>query len=106
MNDHTLNDVTEESTRLLEELISENDVPARLSVKRRVEQVLAEKVEQGEVLRVTDEEERMIWCFRKFKLRNSKPGAVFKWQTHPEAGIVVLQPGDGALISDPRDVSA
>ena len=33
---------------------------------------------------LTEEEERLIYSFREFKLRRHKPGAVFAWQTHPE----------------------
>lgn len=33
---------------------------------------------------LTEEEERLIYHFREFKLRRHKPGAVFTWQTHPE----------------------
>lgn len=45
---------------------------------------LANKVESGEVLVLTDEEFAMVRCFRKFKAQKHKPGAMFRWQTHPE----------------------
>ena len=61
---------------------------------------LQELVRKGEVLHLTDEEERLLRSFRKFKAGAIKAGAVFKWQTHPESGIVVT---DGGLITDPAE---
>ena len=40
--------------------------------------------ETHELCTLTEEEERMIFSFRDFKSKPHKPGAIFKWQTHPE----------------------
>lgn len=41
--------------------------------------------ETHELTTLTEEEERMLHAFRLFKDKRHKPGAVFKWQTHPDS---------------------
>ncbi len=106
MNQETYNDVQDQAAGLLEKMVAEKELALKLSARERVVEVLEEKVDTGDVLLLTDEELRMVRCFRKFKLRNSKPGVVFKWQTHPEAGIVTVAEDEAALIVDAQDANA
>lgn len=73
------------------------------NAERSVSRKLNEMVERDEVLIMTDEEERMVRSFRRFKLRMRKDGEVFKWQTARDPGVVAAT--DTALILDPQEVA-
>lgn len=65
---------------------------------------LAAMREEDKILILSEEEERLLRRFRAFKSTCDKPGAIFKWQTHPETGITT--PAERVLVEDPQDVSA
>jgi hypothetical protein len=71
---------------------------AETTVRAELEAMRAE----DKVLIMTDEEERMIRSFRRFKL-SCKPGAVFRWQTRPQEGVLVSQ--ETGLVRDPQEVA-
>lgn len=99
MNSETYRDVQAEVT----DLISKELPSARRSiVDKAIGETLAKMVESGRAHLVSDEEERLLKAFRRFKI-GCKPGAVFKWQTHPEAGVIIVQ--ETGLISDPQEVA-
>jgi histidinol dehydrogenase len=72
------------------------------SARNAVDKRLAEMVETGEANILTDEEERLLRSFRRFKA-TCKPGAVFKWQTRPVEGVTIHE--DTSLIRDPQEVA-
>ena len=102
MQEQAFKDLDERATRRLEEMFPE--IERKLAAHNVINHELGVMVEQDQVLILTDEEERLIRCFRKFKARTARPGVVFKWQTHPEAGVIVPLEG-GFLIVDPQDVN-
>ena len=59
---------------------------ARTRVRDEIEAMKAE----GKALVLTEEEESMLWSFRRFKLRMRKNGEVFTWQTRKPEGIQVV----------------
>jgi hypothetical protein len=73
-----------------------------LETRTRVKDEIQRMRESGEALTLTDEEERMLWSFRRFKLRMRKNGEVFKWQTAKPEGVVLTE--DTVLIVDPSEV--
>jgi len=70
---------------------------ARTRVRDEIEQMKAE----GKALVLTEEEESMLWSFRRFKLRMRKNGEVFTWQTRKPEGIQVVS--DTAEIVHPQE---
>ncbi len=58
---------------------------------------------EDKVLLMSDEEERMIRSFRRFKSRMRKDGEVFKWQTAREPGVLISQ--ETGLVADPQEVA-
>jgi len=56
---------------------------------------------EDKILLISDEEERMIRSFRRFKIRMRKNGEVFKWQTVVEPGVLI--PEETAFIVDPQE---
>ena len=79
------------------------DVDQAGAAAKQINTELAAMRDEDKILILTDEEERLLRSFRAFKSRSHKPGAVFKWQTHPETGITT--PPERVLIEDPQDVS-
>lgn len=72
--------------------------------QRVIQKRLDKMTESQQVLILTDEEDRMIRSFRRFKTNLRKDGEVFKWQTAREVGVVLAE--DTALIHHPNEVSA
>ena len=66
------------------------DALKQLESRARVKNVIDQMRESGEALTLTDEEERMLWSFRRFKLRMRKNGEVFRWQTCLPLGVQVV----------------
>jgi hypothetical protein len=82
------------------------DAVKRMEAHSRVQDVIAAMKEEGKALELTDEEERMLRSFRRFKATIKKPGEVFKWQTRPvDADVLIVDGGEAAHIVDPQDVS-
>lgn len=91
----------EQSLRELETKLAQPlDDTSEDVTRRRARKQIAEMIQNEEVLVLTDEEERMIREFRRFKLRMRKNGEVFTWQTSKPAGIVVSS--ETGLVQDPR----
>lgn len=84
-------------------LIAEMDAIKKLEARARVAAEIERMKEEGKALVLTDEEERMLREFRKFK-EQCKPGAVFKWQTRPPEGVTLAT--ETGLVTDPQNVSA
>jgi hypothetical protein len=42
--------------------------------------IIGEMKSEGKAMELTEEEERMLWSFRRFRLRTRKNGEVFGWQ--------------------------
>lgn len=83
------------------------DAVKRMEAHARVNDVIAAMKEEGKALELTDEEERMLRSFRRFRSTIKKPGEVFKWQTRPMGGdALVIEAGGSVHITDPQDVSA
>ncbi len=74
----------------------------KLEARSRVHQEIELMKQEGKALVLTDEEERMLRAFRRFKLRMRKDGEVFTWQTRRPEGLQVAQ--DTALILDPAEI--
>jgi hypothetical protein len=73
MNNETLQDLKLMAARRLELESLFNRAEARSVIARE----MGEKLATDEITIMSDEEERMLRSFRKFKLQ-AKPGAVFK----------------------------
>lgn len=71
---------------------------ARSSIFRELQKMRAE----GKALTLTEEEENLLWSFRRFKLRMRKDGEVFTWQTRRPEGVQVV--GETAEIILPSEV--
>jgi len=80
--------------------------------RREAERSIGEQFEamkqDGRLLLMSDEEERMIRAFRRFKMNARKHGEVFKWQTRlpefcEESRLIVTE--ETALIRDPQEVA-
>lgn len=69
-------------------------------VEHLVNQSIEEKIDKEEAVVLSEDEERMLKEYRRFKCR-SKPGDIFKWQT-PENDIKIVTPEEPSLILDPR----
>jgi len=100
MNQENFQQLDENATRRYQEMYLDRHLKAQAAIQTE----LTEMVEQEKAFILTDEEERLLRCFRQFRARNIKPGAVFKWQTHPEAGVI-LAPKEGVLVRDPSDLN-
>ena len=111
MNDERFDEVQDESSERTHDLfdrmfgVKVNDPANRLLAEETTRSVMEEKVEAGEILRLTDEEDRLIRSFRQFKakLRQHQKRAPFKWFTSPVEGIV--EPPETVLIEDPSAVA-
>lgn len=66
-------------------------------VRHEIEQMKAE----GKALELSDEEERLLIAFRRFKLRMRKDGEVFTWQTRKPEGVQLVT--DTAEIVAPNE---
>lgn len=82
--------------------ISEIDEIRKLEARSRIHQEIELMKEEGKALVLTEEEERMLRSFRRYK-RGCKPGAVFKWQTRPAEGVEIIT--ETGLVRDPQEVS-
>jgi hypothetical protein len=78
------------------------DEARRLESRTRVRDEIERMKASGEALVLTDEEERMLWSFRRFKLRLRKDGEVFKWQTRRAEGVLLAS--ETAEIVHPSEV--
>lgn len=74
----------------------------KLAAKSRVEKALGEMVEEDKVLILTNDEEAMIRAYRRWRTRQTKSGATFRWQiSFSEREIEVVQ--ETGFIAAPRE---
>lgn len=73
----------------------------QLEARTRVKDVITQMRESGEALTLSEEEENLLWAFRRFKLRMKKQGEVFKWQTRLPEGVQLVS--ETALIELPEE---
>lgn len=76
---------------------------SRMEAEKAIEQQLNAMKRDGRLMLMTDEEERLIRAFRRFKMHAKKAGEVFKWQTRPTRDVLISE--ETALIRDPQEVA-
>lgn len=103
MQNHRIDELADRSADRLAEDDHGSSLEPRRQAKERIWHELDAMRAEDKILVLTDEEERLLRSFRRFRC-GGKPGAVFKWQTHPEAGAIAV-PADPVLVQDPQDVS-
>lgn len=81
---------------------AELDAIKKLEARARIHQEIELMKEEGKALVLTDEEERMLRAFRRFKLRMRKQGEVFTWQTRMPEGVQIVE--ETANVVDPSEV--
>lgn len=101
MNSERYNDLEQGAT--LRQEMEARTLERALEARRAIATELGAMKSKDQILMLSNEEERMLRAFRAFRLR-CKPGAVFKWQTHPENDGVVLAEETG-LIADPQEIA-
>ena|SRR5215831_1057164 len=62
----------------------------KLEARTRVRDEIEQMKDEGKALVLTEEEESMLWSFRRFKLRMRKNGEVFTWQTRKPEGVQLV----------------
>lgn len=67
------------------------DLIKKLEARVRVHQEIELMKEEGKALVLTEEEEKMLHSFRRFKLRMRKDGEVFTWQTRRPEGVQLVE---------------
>ena len=110
MNHETFQQTSELASDKLTEILPEDLAryrSARRKLAREAIQTEMDKMtEAGKILKLTDEEIRLLRSFRRFKATAKKAGEVFKWQTTPAlAEVLVMDGGEPVHITDPQDVS-
>lgn len=83
-------------------LSSELDQIRKLEARSRVHQEIEQMKAEGKALTLSEEEERLLFSFRRFKLRMRKDGEVFKWQTRRPEGVQIAD--ETAFILDPAEM--
>ncbi len=82
--------------------IGQLDAIKMLEARARVHQEIESMKAEGKALELSDEEERMLHSFRRFKLRMRKHGEVFTWQTRKPEGVQLVK--ETANILHPSEV--
>lgn len=105
MQEQKYNELRQETAReMSDELFGER---AHQRAAKALEDAIARKVAEmtadGRAFRLTDEEERIIKSFRRFKANCSKDGQVFKWQTRRSEGVI--EAPETVFVRDPQEVS-
>ncbi len=67
------------------------DAVRRAELRSLAQDIIGEMKSEGKAMELTEEEERILWAFRRFKLRMRKNGETFTWQTRKPEGVVVAQ---------------
>lgn len=83
--------------------IGGSDELRQLEARSRVRAEIETMKATGEAYELTEEEERMLHAFRRFKLRLRKNGQVFTWQTRMPEGVQLVT--DTAEIVTPSEAS-
>jgi hypothetical protein len=68
----------------------ELDAVRKLEARARVLEQIELMKAKGEALVLSEEEEKMLHAFRRFKLRMRKDGEVFTWQTRRAEGVQLV----------------
>jgi hypothetical protein len=63
------------------------DLIKNLEARAHVQDVIKSMKAEGKAFELTDEEEKMLLSFRRFKLRMRKDGEVFTWQSRRPEGV-------------------
>ncbi len=84
--------------------IGEVDAIKMLEARARVRQEIESMKAEGKAHELSDEEERMLLSFRRFKLRMRKHGEVFTWQTRKPEGVQIVE--ETAQIVHPSEVAS
>lgn len=82
---------------------AELDAIKKLEARSRVHHEIELMKAEGKALELTLEEEDMLRAFRRFKLRMTKNGEVFTWQSRIPEGLEVCD--DTALIRHPNETA-
>jgi hypothetical protein len=69
----------------------ELDAIKKLEARSRVVNVIESMKAEGKALELTSEEENMLFAFRRFKLRMTKDGEVFTWQSRKPEGVQIVE---------------
>ena len=89
--------VTRDISNKLEELGTRH-----LMAKAFADDVIQDRVDTGEVIELTDDEQRLLKAYRSFLCRAQQED-VFKWRPPKQDGIVIAQ--DPVLIRDAQDLT-
>lgn len=71
--------------------VGQLDEIKRLEARARIHQEIELMKAEGKAYELTEEEERMIQSFRRFKLRMRKDVEVYTWQTRRPEGVQIVQ---------------
>jgi uncharacterized protein YecA (UPF0149 family) len=94
MQEQKYNELEERVTRLAEDAIPEgmtNSMFRKLEQRERIHQEIEAMRAEGKAFTLTDEEVELLGSFRRFKLRMTKDGEVFTWQTRKPEGVQIVQ---------------
>ena len=105
MNQQTYDNLGSSSADRLAELYAQTS-------QQQAQTIIHEQLEnlrqRGDVLILSEEEERLLASFRRYKAASCKPGGVFKWQTRPAYIATepeILAPPAVVHIRDAQDIS-
>ena len=91
-------------------LTAEADAIKKLEARSRVHREIELMKAEGKAMELSSEEEDMLHSFRRFKLRMTKDGEVFTWQTRKPEGVQIVQetanvvhPSEGGIYSGPGE---
>lgn len=100
MNSEYIPELTERAAGELEKLFP--TLEQKLAAKRKVENALNDMVAEDKVLILNDDEEAMIRAYRRWRTRQTKNGATFRWQiAFRETEVEVVQ--ETGFVADPRE---
>jgi hypothetical protein len=75
----------------------------QLEARGRVHKEIEAMKAEGKALELSDEEEKMLHSFRRFKLRMKKRVETFTWQTRVPDGVELAK--ESGLIAHPDEVN-
>ncbi len=91
-------DLEREKVKTLREALEAQRALAE-AIQKKVDQMTAD----GRAFTLTDEEERIIKSFRRFKANCKKDGEIFKWQTRRTDGVI--EAPEIVFVRDAQEVS-
>lgn len=106
MNKPTLDELRQTSSSNLEEIFRQQSELKALEADAVIRERIEQMKDDGSVLMLSEDEDRMLRAYRSFRLR-SKYGDVFKWRCHGKAETVAGEQIEACretgLIVDPRE---